>query len=443
MNADAAIALAQHAVELARAAGAGACEATVSGVQRFHAEARGAIVSKLERSTGRALRVRVFVGTRRAALNTTDLSPEGIRDAIARTVAQAAFVAEDEFTALPDTLAADCPDLDLHDPAVESLDDAHKVEEALEMERLIRAADSRIANSNGSHFTDAATITAIANSAGFAAAYAGSRAGRSTGPIALDGETRRTAHYGTAARFIARMETLHDVAYQAVARAVESFGARKPPTERLPIIFERDVAAGILDDVLSAVSASNIATGNSWLIGRTGERVGSDLVTIVDDGRMPGLIGSSPFDGEGVSTQRTSVFEGGVLASYLYDTYYARKLGAKSTGNSNGAGIGSNNFYLEAGTATLEDLIASTRRGILVLDTIGFATEHASGTYSRGARGIFIENGERRYPVDEFTIAGTYAEMLAGIDAVANDLRFDAAVVSPSFRVAEMTVSGN
>ena len=79
---------------------------------------------------------------------------------------------------------------------------------------------------------------------------------------------------------------------------------------------------------------------------------------------------------------------------------------------------------------------------MLIVDTIGFSTESVTGTYSRGARGFMIENGELSYPIDEFTIAGNVVEMLAGIDAVANDLRFDGSVVSPSFRVAEMTVSG-
>jgi len=155
------------------------------------------------------------------------------------------------------------------------------------------------------------------------------------------------------------------------------------------------------------------------------------------------MLGSSPFDGEGVATQRTAVFEAGIFKTLLYDTYYGRKLGAASTGNSNGGGVGPNNFYLAPGRQSLEELIASTVRGIFVLDTIGFATEHASGTYSRGARGLYIENGELAYPVDEFTIAGTYAGILAGIDGVADDLRFDSSVVAPSFRVAEMTISGN
>jgi PmbA protein len=211
----------------------------------------------------------------------------------------------------------------------------------------------------------------------------------------------------------------------------------------VPVIFERDVAASFLDDIFAALSGANVATDNSWLTESVGTRVGSELVTIVDDGRLPGKLGSSPFDGEGVPTRRTPVFERGVLQTFLYDTYYARKLGAASTGNSTGGGIGPNNFYLEPGKMSLAELIAATPLGVLVLDTIGFATEHASGTYSRGARGFFIEGGELAYPIDEFTVAGRYPEMLANVDAVANDLRWDAAVLSPSFRISEMTVSGN
>jgi PmbA protein len=313
----------------------------------------------------------------------------------------------------------------------------------MQLERLIRDADERIRNSSGSDYADAVVTTALANTRGFARAYTSSRAGRSSGPVAEAHGTKRTGHYGTAGRAMADLEDCATVAAHAARRAVELFGAVKPPTMRVPVIFERDIAAAVIADLFAAVSAANVAVGNSWLAGKTGERVGSELVTIVDDGTMPGKLGSSPFDGEGVATRRTPVFERGVLKSYLYDTYYARKLGAASTGNSNGGSISANNFYLEAGTASVEDLIASTARGVFVLETIGFATEHATGTYSRGARGFMIENGALTHPIDEFTIAGNFAEMLAAIDGVANDLRFDGAVVSPSFRVAEMTISGN
>ncbi len=239
------------------------------------------------------------------------------------------------------------------------------------------------------------------------------------------------------------MEDVEAVARKAVHRTVGMFGARKAQTMRVPAIFDRDVAASVLADVFAAVNASNVAIGNSWLVDRVGKRIGNELVTIVDDGTMEGMLGSAPFDGEGVPTQHTVVFRNGALQTFLYDSYYARKLGARSTGNSTGGGIGPNNFYLRAGELSVQEIIGRTSRGVLVMDTIGFATEHASGTYSRGARGYYIENGSIAYPIEEFTVASTYPQMLAGIDAIANDLRFDGAVTSPSFRVAEMTVSGD
>ncbi|HEY3677016.1 MAG TPA: TldD/PmbA family protein [Candidatus Tumulicola sp.] len=435
--------VAERAVELGVRHGAGTVEATVSIDRRFHVEARGEVVTRLERSTAKALHVRAFVDGRKASLITSDFSPESLSDGVRQAIAAAAYVARDELAGLPESFATTLPDLELLDPAIAERDDAGKVEEALQLERWIRDADARILNSNGSHYSDATSEIAIANSAQFSGSYRSTRASRSSGPVAVDGAYKRTGHYGTAARRLSELESLESVARKAVSRAVEMFGARKPPTMRAPVIFERDVAASILDDVFAALSGANVAAGNSWLIGRIGQRIAADSVTIVDDGRLAGRLGSSPFDGEGVATQRTPVIENGYLTTFLCDTYYARRLGTRSTGNSSGSGVGSNNFFLETRGASLQDAIAATKRGVLVLDTIGFATEHASGTYSRGARGFLVENGEKLYPIDEFTIAGGYLEMLAAIDVIGDDLRFDGAVTSPSFRVAEMTVSGN
>jgi PmbA protein len=443
MNEAAAIDAAREALAVARGCGAQSAEASVSVAQRLHVEARENAVARLEGSTGKSLLLRVFRDGRRATLSTSDFSAEGLRDAVGRAVAQAELVAVDECAGLPDEVSVGTHDLRLCDETLSQRDSLDKIEEALRLERLIREADSRVVNSSGSHYTEAIAVTALANSSGFAAGYGWTRVGRSTGPVALDGGVKRIAQYGTAARHLRDLEALESVATTAVRRAVDLFGARKPPTMRVPVIFERDVAASILDDVFAAVSAANVAVGNSWLSGRVGNAIGSELVTLIDDGRLTAGLGSAPFDGEGVPTRRTPVFERGVLRTFLYDTYYARKMGAGSTGNSTGGGVGPNNFYLESGPLSLQEMIAATPLGVLVMDTIGFATEHASGTYSRGARGFFIEGGELAYPIDEFTVAGQYADMLADVDAVANDLRFDASIVSPSFRIAEMTISGN
>lgn len=442
-----AIAVAADAVASAMRAGAKQAEATYSVGDRFSAEARDRTITKIERSTSRSLRLRVFVdGGRMATLATTDFDGPRLERAIERIVAQAAHVEPDEFAGLPaaeESAGGSSADLQLAFDDVLESDEQARLNEALELESRVRQADARISNSNGSHVDEAASSIALCNSVGFSGAYRSTQAGRSASPVAIDGANKRTGSYATAARSMAELESVQTVAGLAARRTVEMFGARKPGTGRTAVIFERDVAGSILADLFAAVNAANVAVGNSWLANRMGMAIGSPLVTIVDDGRMPGRLGSSPFDGEGVATRRTPVFEKGVLTSFLYDSYYARKLGARSTGNSGSGGVQPNNFFLQPGATSLEALIADTSRGVLVLDTIGFATEYASGTYSRGARGFAIENGELAYPIEQFTVAASFAEMLAGIDAVASDLRFDGAIVSPSFRVAEMTVSGS
>ncbi|MDQ2679418.1 MAG: TldD/PmbA family protein [Candidatus Eremiobacteraeota bacterium] len=438
------LAFAQAAVESALRNGATQAEASLSISERFSTEARDQVVTKLEQSTGKSLHLRVFVDGRKATLATSDFDDTELQGAIAQLIAGARHVAPDRFNVLPESRAAlPGDDLQLYSSETAARDAQAKLDEVRELERRIREIDSRIENSNGSHVGDSTTSVALANSRGFAGEYRATRASRGSSPVAIDGNNKRTGSYGTAARKLSEMESVELVAQAAVKRTVELFGARKPQTMQVPVIFERDVAASVLSDLFAALNAANIAIGNSWLTDRLDEQIGSPLATITDDGRMVGALGSSPFDGEGVPTQRTTVFDAGKLRSFLFDTYYALKLGSVSTGNSTGGGIGPNTFYLQAGTQTVADIIASTKRGVYVVDTIGFATEHASGTYSRGARGFYIENGELAYPIDEFTIAGTFPSMLAGIDAVANDLRFDASVVSPTFRIAEMTISGS
>jgi PmbA protein len=436
--------LAREVVELALRAGAAQAEATYSVADRFSTEARDLEITKLEQSVARGVTLRVFDRGAKATLSTSDLSAESLRAFAAETVAAARFVTADPYGGLPeqDAFAHDDPRLPTYAGDVRARAPEAKLADALELERVARASDARIVNSTGSRIADSTATLALANSLGFAGVYRTSQVAASCAPIAQDGGDKRPGAYGSAARSYARLEAIESIAKTATRRAVESIGARKPATLRCPAIFERDVAAAILADFFAATSAANVAVGNSFLANRIGEKIGSELATIVDDGRLPDGLGSAPFDAEGVATRRTPVVEGGTLRTFLFDTRYARQLGAASTGNAAGGGIGPTNFYLAPGSQTPDELIAATGRGVFITDTIGFATESVTGTYSRGARGFAIENGELAYPIDEFTIAGNLLAMLAALDAVANDLIFDQPVVSPTFRIAEMTVSG-
>lgn len=438
-----ALELAKNTVAQALEVGAHQAEAVVMTARKFSGEARGERITSLERSVASALTLRVICGGRRASCSTTESDPTILAAMIRKTVDAAAHVSVDPLLSLPEEFAPDDGiDLELYDSSIDQREDDARLTDTLTMERSLRSADSRIIEGGSSHYADATIGIAFANSHDFARAYTTTRASRSSSPLALDGSTKRTAHFGTAARYLGALDTCVEVAQLAAKRATELFGARKAPTGTMTVIFERDVAASVLADLFAACSAANVAVGNSWLTGRIGDRIGSSQVMISDNGRIPRALGSHPFDSEGVATRVTPVFEAGVLRSYLSDTYYGRKLGISSTGNAMGGGVGPTTFALQPGTVTLHDLIATTKRGILVLDIIGFAHEYASGSYSRGARGLYIENGEIAYPVEEFTIASEMPRMLSGIDAVANDICYDSDIVSPSFRIDEMSIGG-
>jgi PmbA protein len=178
-----------------------------------------------------------------------------------------------------------------------------------------------------------------------------------------------------------------------------------------------------------------------------GEPIASSAISVIDDGRLPGGLGSKPFDGEGLPTRRNVLVDEGRLESWLLDTYSGRKLGLPSTGNASrgagsGPGVGTTNLWIEAGSGSLEEIIADTDRGLLVTELIGMGFNPITGDYSRGASGLWIESGQISHPVEEITIAGNLREMLLGINAVGSELVWRGRVAAPPLRVDQMTVAG-
>jgi PmbA protein len=168
---------------------------------------------------------------------------------------------------------------------------------------------------------------------------------------------------------------------------------------------------------------------------------------VIDDATIPGLFGTCPFDDEGVASRRTVVIEKGVLKSYLLNTYSARKLGLKTTGNASrgitgNAGVGPGNFFIEPGQRPPSEIIAGVRNGLYVTELIGGSANTVTGDYSSGAAGLWIENGELAYPVSEITIAGNLKQMLLEIDLIGSDLDFRGSLAAPTILIREMTISG-
>ena len=221
----------------------------------------------------------------------------------------------------------------------------------------------------------------------------------------------------------------------------------KVETQKVPVVFEPRTARSLLDNIFDAVHGMSIYRHESFLAGKLGEKVAAENLTVIDDATLPGLFGTSPFDDEGVPSRRTVVIERGVLKNYLLNTYAARKLGMKTTGNASrglagNAGIGHGNFFVENGVQTPEQIIAGISNGFYVTELLGFGVNIVTGDYSRGAAGLWIRNGELAFAVSEVTIAGNLKDMLMGMETVGCDLEFRGSVAAPTLKIGEMTVAG-
>ena len=442
-------------VAMAMRAGASDAEAVVREGDEFSVNVRMGQVETLKESGSRGLGLRVFLGTRSASTSTSDLTADGIRLLVEGAVALAKVTEDDPFTGLPETSAfgSVTDDLHLYFDDVYSLDGPQRIEWARRCEAAAMAADPRITNSDGGSFDAATGRKVMANSRGFVGGYRTSYAGVSAAPLAMDenGHMQRDGWWSSARR-LANVESPEVIGKEAARRTVRKLGARKVPTQRVPIVFAPEVARGLIGSVFEAASGDSIWRHASFLAGKMGAQIAASSLTIVDDNTMllangTGGFGSSPFDGEGLPSLRTVVMRDGVLETYLLNTYSARKLGMKSTHNASRGlagtpGIGCGNLYLEPGTQTPEEIIAETGTGLYVTSLMGFGTNIVTGDYSRGATGLWIENGVLTHAVEEVTIAGNLGEMLMHVSAIGNDLVFRGSVASPTIRIDGMMLAG-
>lgn len=441
--------IALQAVRLARERGATDCECTLAEGEEFSALVRMRALENLKDAGSRGAGLRVLAGKRVGSAYTSDLSQEGIRNLVDSALALADVATEDPYAGLPDPseLGALAGDLRLYSEDINLVATPDRIREAFETEAAALDTDPRITNSEGASFSAYTGERVFANSQGFLGSYRSSSCSLSATPVAQQGDRLERAYWFSYARSHAGLDSPIEVGRRAAERTVRRLGARKVPTEKVPVVFEPLTARTLIGDIFDAVNGDAVYRRASFLAGKLGERVASEHVTIIDDGTLPGLFGTSPFDDEGVPTRRTLVIEKGVLKSYLLNSYTARKLGLRTTGNAaralaGNAGVGHGNLYLAPGERTPEQIIRGIRKGLYVTELLGQGVNTVTGDYSRGAAGMWIENGELAYPVAEVTIASNLQRMLMDIEPVASDLEFRGSVASPTLVIQEMTVSG-
>jgi PmbA protein len=447
------VSLEQLTVEVIQAAldrGATAAECTAAAGTEFSVSVRLREIEQLKEAGSRAVGLRVFVGNRTGSATTSDLTRDGIDRMIRAALDNASVTTGDPFAGLPDPemLGTDPRDLQLYSPAVAETPTPWKIEQAIRAEEAALTADPRITNSEGGSCDSNLSERAFANSLGFSGSYRTSSISLAAVPVARENGKMERDYWFSVARDPRRLDDPEAIGREAARRVLRRLGARKLATQKAPVVFEPRIARSLLGSIFEAVSGDSIYRKASFLEGKLGERVASEFITVVDDPTIPGQFGTSPFDDEGVLGRRKVVIDRGVLKTYLHNSYTARKLGERTTGNA-GRGLAGNpwvdhgSFYIEAGEKTPESIIAGVRKGLLVTELMGQGVNVVNGDYSRGAAGLWIENGEIAYPVSEITIAGNLKQMLLDIEMAGSDLEFRGSTAAPTLLIREMTISGN
>lgn len=417
-----------------------------SGAEAAASQDAGAVISvrlgeveTLEHTRDNSLGVTVYFGTRKGSASTSDLSPQAVRDAVAAACVFARHTMEDPAAGLADAvdLAREVPDLALYHPW------RIEVAEAIELARMCEAAalntDRRITNSEGATLSSDSGVQVYGNSHGFLAGYPSSRHSLSCSVIGGEGEGMQRDAWWSVARAPTDLEDTAVIGRRAAERTLARLGARRLSTRHAPVLYQADVAVSLLRHFLAAIRGGALYRRASFLLDRLGQRIFPELIHIHEAPHLRGALGSAPFDSEGVATCARDLVAGGVLQGYVLDSYSARKLGMRTTGNADGV----HNLRIDPTGPDLPGLIKKMGRGLLVTELMGQGSNTLTGDYSRGASGFWVEGGEIQYPVEEITIAGNLAEMFQRLVAVGSDDAIPGATKTGSWLIEELTIAGD
>lgn len=442
--------LASEVVRRAKERGAEVAEAIARDNLQLSAKVRMGEPELIEEAGSHAVGLRVISGGRSALTYTSDPTPPGLAALVEDALELAGLSEPDPFSDPPEAalLAREVPDLDLYDAALEEVGAKLATERALRAEAAARAFDPRVTNSEGATFSRTLSAVALVTSGGFSGGYRSSSVSLEVQPVADDeGGKKRTAFHWDARRHLAELQPEDEIGRIAARRTMEKLGARKVETCQVPVVFDPEAGRSLLSLLFSVVDGRAIYQRASYLVGREGQPIASDLVTISDDPLLARGPGSRPFDGEGLPSRRNVVVEGGVLRTWLLDTYSGRKLGRASTGSASRSvggrpSVSPTNFHLAPGRVKAADVIRSVERGLYVTSMMGFGFNAVTGDFSRGAEGFWIQDGALTFPVGEITISLGFDDLWRSVDMIADDLDPKSSYATPTFRVSKMTVAG-
>jgi len=429
----------------AKRAGADAADAVLADRDGVSVAWRLGRQEALERSQATVVGLRVFIGRRQAMVSSSDISEAALTQMVERCVAMAKVIPEDPWCGLadPEQLGGEAVDVDAFDP--EAVDAATVAARAAAAEEAALAV-AGVTNSEGAEAGAGRDHYAIAATNGFCRSYARSWHSVSVSVLAGTGTAMERDYDYSSTVYGGDLDDPQVLGRRCGERAVRRLDPRKAATAQVPVVYEPRVARSLIGHLSGAINGSAVARGTTFLAGRLGQPLFAPGIDVIDDPLRPRGLRSRPFDGEGIASVRRMVIEDGVLKTWLLDLASARQLGMQTTGHasrgtSSPPSPSASNLYLQAGSATVADLLGDIRSGLYVTDLMGFGVNGVTGDYSRGASGFWIENGELAYPVSEITVSGSLPAMFRALTP-ADDLVFRYGTDSPTIRIDGMTVAG-
>jgi PmbA protein len=442
-------ALCAQMLDAAKAAGADTVDAMAVRGTSVSVDVRAGTLEEAQREEGTEIGLRVFIGQRSAIVSASDTSARTLSEMAERAVAMAREAPENPHAGLADAsqVAQDwnVDALELYDPTPEP-DPAALQNDAAEAEAAALSVDG-IAQVQSASAGYGAREVHLAGSSGFSGGYRRSDRGLSCVAIAGTGTGMERDYDGDSRIFQGDLRGASEIGRTAAERTLQRRNARKPATGSFPILFDERIASSLIGHLLAAVNGSAITRGASFLRNAMGTQILPKGLSLLEDPHRPRVSGSRPFDAEFLRTAKRGIVEDGVLQSWTLDLATARQLDLASTANaSRGTSSGPSpspwNVALTQGTASRADLIRDMGTGLLVTSMIGSTINPNTGDYSRGAAGLWVENGEITYAVNECTIAGNLRDMLRNL-VPANDARAHMSRVVPSLLVPGMTIAGS
>jgi PmbA protein len=431
--------LVSMALDEARLRGADQAEVAVSHDIGLSATARHGDVENLEYTNDRGIGITVYKDSRKGNASTSDISPEAIREAVAKACTFAELTAPDQYAGLADAdrMCTDIRDLDLDHPWNIAAADAINI--AIETEAAALNFDKRISNSEGATVSTNRGSRAYGNTHGFLGSVSRTRHSITCVVLAeAEGAMQRDYEY-TCSRDPDDLQAPQSVGRTAAGRVISRLGARKIKTTRAPVLFVPELARGFIGHAIGAISGGAQYRRSSFLLDAVGEKIFPDFLSIQERPHLAKALASASYDAEGVATYDRDVVSDGILQAYILSSYSARRLGLETTANAGGA----QNLIVPGGGEDKASLIQNMGTGFLVEELIGQGVNSVTGDYSRGAVGHWVENGEVCYPVHEVTIAGNLKDLYARIVAVGSDQDIRGGIRCGSVLVEEMTIAGS